>query len=239
MDREEIEAIFDRQAEHYDAQSERMAPLRDALYFLVERAFARLPEDAHILCIGAASGKEIIHLARRFPSFRFTAVDPARNMIEVCRAALRREGIEARCDLHHGYLESLPRRSQPFHGATCFLVSQFILDREVRVALFEQIATRLAPEGVLASADLSVGAREEDFDVLLPLWMEIMTGGEVPEARIANAREVYRRDVAVLPPEEVTSIIEAGGFERVTQCFQAGMLHAWIAMRAGRVAHVS
>jgi hypothetical protein len=41
-----------------------------------------------------------------------------------------------------------------------------------------------------------------------------------------------RRDVAVLPPEEVAGIISAGGFDSPIQFLQTGLIRAWSARRA-------
>ncbi len=49
MRSDELIAIFDRQASHYDKQWARMAPIRDGLYFGLEFVFANLPADARIL----------------------------------------------------------------------------------------------------------------------------------------------------------------------------------------------
>jgi tRNA (cmo5U34)-methyltransferase len=53
----------------------------------------------------------------------------------------------------------------------------------------------------------------------------------VPEDALERIRAAYRRDVAVLPPTEVASIIAAGGFHPPVQFFQAGLIHAWLARR--------
>jgi tRNA (cmo5U34)-methyltransferase len=45
-------------------------------------------------------------------------------------------------------------------------------------------------------------------------------------------RAAWERDVVILPPAEVASIIESGGFEAPVRFFQAGLIHAWFARRA-------
>lgn len=52
-------------------------------------------------------------------------------MLEVCRKKTEELGIIERCDFHQGYVETLPDNNN-YDGATCFLVSQFILDQEIR-----------------------------------------------------------------------------------------------------------
>src|SRR5680860_1682594 len=97
MREDELTATFDRQAASYDRQWERMAPIRDGLFFLVESVFSELPDDARILCVGVGTGAELAHLARSFPTWSFTAVEPSGQMLEVCRQRVEREGFAARC----------------------------------------------------------------------------------------------------------------------------------------------
>jgi tRNA (cmo5U34)-methyltransferase len=53
---------------------------------------------------------------------------------------------------------------------------------------------------------------------------------EMVRAKISAA---YDRDVAVLPPSEVASIIAAGGFGSPILFFQNLLMHAWYARRSG------
>ena len=226
MRKDKLLAIFDQQAEGYDAQWEAMAPIRDGLYLLVEAVFTELPDDARILCVGVGTGAELAHLAQRFSGWRFTAVEPSGRMLDVCRRRAEREGFASRCTFHEGYLDSLPI-DEGHHAATCFLVSQFILEREARSEFFRTIAERLRPGGLLVSSDLASGASPNDFETLLRMWLTVMAGPGVSAKRVAQARAAYARDVAVLPPATVASLIASGGFERPVQFFQAGLLHAW------------
>ena len=74
---EEIKALFDQQAAGYDKQWAGMAPIREALYLLLDALFIDLPADARILCVGTGTGAEIAHMAEGFPGWRFTALDPS------------------------------------------------------------------------------------------------------------------------------------------------------------------
>ncbi|MGH8216019.1 MAG: hypothetical protein ACREPZ_10050, partial [Rhodanobacteraceae bacterium] len=53
----------------------------------------------------------------------------------------------------------------------------------------------------------------------------------VPPGGVERMRAAYAKDVAILPPDIVASIIQSGGFETPTRFFQAGLLHAWFAKR--------
>jgi len=230
MHQHELDALFDQQAGGYDAQWARMAPIRESLLFLLETVFADLPEDARLLCVGAGTGAEIAHLAKRFPRWRFLALDPAPRMIDACRARAERDGFADRCDFHAGLLETLPD-TEAFDGATCFLVSQFLVDPEARTAFFADIAKRLRGSGILAWADLAWDTAAPDYPAMLRLWMRAMSGAGLDDAAIERMRTAYSRDVAVLPPDRVAALVAAAGFEAPLRFHQAGMIHGWCARR--------
>lgn len=231
MRSEELKKVFDQQAPGYDKQWARMAPIRDGLHFLLESVFAELPTDARILCVGAGTGAELAHLATKFPHWRFTAVEPSGAMLDVCRRRAEAEGFASRCYFHEGYLESLP--VEDLHdAATCFLVSQFILDQEARCEFFRAIAERLQPGGILASSDLASDVSSTEYALLLHAWLNVMSAGGITPDGLERMRAAYAKDVAILPPQLLASIIESGGFETPVQFFQAGLIHAWFSKRA-------
>lgn len=230
MRSKELKDLFDQQAPSYDKQWERMSPIRDGLHFILESLFVDLPENARILCVGAGTGAELSHLARTFPQWSFTVVEPSGAMLEVCRQRAGAEGFTSRCYFHEGYLDSLP--TQDLHdAATCFLVSQFILDQEDRSSFFRSIAQRLRPGGILASSDLASEVGSSDYEALLLAWLNMMSQAGIDSEKLEAIRTAYRKDVAILPPKVIASIIASGGFESPVQFYQAGLIHAWFAKR--------
>jgi tRNA (cmo5U34)-methyltransferase len=231
MHQDEIKAIFDQQAASYDAQWAKTAPIKNCLHFLLESLFAELPADARILCVGVGTGAELAHLAQKNPAWRFTAVEPSGPMLDVCRQRAAKEGFASRCHFHEGYIDSLSV-NDPHDAATCVLVSQFILDQQARSEFFRQISRKLKPGGILASSDLASDVTSSEYEVLLRAWVNMMAASDISREAIDRIRKAYSNDVAVLPPGRVASIIEAGGFERPVQFFQAGLIHAWLSKRA-------
>ena len=231
MHPDELVSLFDQQAAGYDRQWSKTAPIRDCLYFLLEPMLAGLAPDARILCVGVGTGNELARLARAFPGWTFTAVEPSGAMLDVCRQRAETEGFTARCHFHHGFLDSLPA-NEPRDAATCFLVSQFLVDREERARFFRDIATRLRPGGLLASTDLASDIDSPAYETLLPAWLRMMAAADVSPDAIERIRAAYSTDVAVLPPSQIESILIDGGFDNPTRFFQAGLLHGWVSRRA-------
>ncbi|MEN3940822.1 class I SAM-dependent methyltransferase [Prosthecobacter sp. SYSU 5D2] len=221
-------AFDEAHAAAYDTNFAKLAPIRDTLHLLTDAVFSPLPANARILCAGAGTGAEIMHLAQKNPGWHFTAVEPSAPMLAVFRRKAEEGGIAARCTFHEGYLESLPPMDA-FDAATSLLVSHFILSRTDRVGYFREISIRLRPGGLLVSADLAYDMTSPAYPGLLDVWMRMMTGADVPEEKLESMRAAYGRDVAMLPMEEVSAILVAGGFENPTLVMQAGLIHSWYA----------
>jgi tRNA (cmo5U34)-methyltransferase len=233
MNDDELKAIFDQQASRYDQQWVKTAAIRDGLQFVLEAVLADLPTNSRILCVGSGTGEEIAHLAHHFPHWSFVAVEPSGAMLDVCRTKVEKRGFLSRCDFHECYLDSLPM-TEPFDAATCFLVSQFILQPDARTEFFRAIAARLRPGGILASADLASHANE--YEALLHVWLNLMAAAGIPAEGLVHMRAAYAKDVAILPPDQVAAIVKAGGFDAPVQFFQAGLIHAWYSKRASGAA---
>ena len=120
-------------------------------------------------------------------------------MLDTCRKRVDEAGLSSRCSFHEGYLESLPVEDM-HDAATCFLVSQFILDAQARSDFFRQIADRLVPGGILANADLSADVESEDYDALLAVWQRVMAASAVSAEGLDRMKSGYAKDVAILPP---------------------------------------
>ena len=223
--------VFDQErASSYDQRFAKLAPMRNALYFLMRMVLSELPADARILCVGVGTGSELMDLAQTFPQWQFTAVEPAAPMLEICRQRAEECGIASRCTFHAGYLDSLPARDS-FDAATCLLVSHFFMQQEERRNFFRHIAARLRPRGYLVSADLVADMSTPEYQSLLEVWLRALRYSGVPAEEVEKFRASYGREVAVLPPQEVASMIAASGFDTPVLFLQTLLIHAWYANR--------
>lgn len=232
MQNQKSSFVFDQElASSHDKRLAKLSPLRDALHFLIRAVLSELPTNARILCVGAGTGSELIDLAQAFPQWRFTAVEPAAPMLNLCRQKAEASGIASRCTFHAGYLDSLPE-THPFDAATCLQVSQFIMQPEERRKFFRQIATRLRPGGCLVSSDFASDMSTSAYKSLFELSQRMMKDAEWPAEEIEKITTAYGRQIAVIPPQEIELIIASSGFDTPVLFFQTLLPHAWYAKRA-------
>jgi len=224
--------VFDQQrAACYDKQVAKLAPMRDALNFVIRMVLLELPADARILCIGVGTGSELIDLAQAFPQWQFTVVEPAAAMLAICRQRAEECGIASRCTFHEGYLDSLPE-ADAFDAVTSILVSQFFMQPEQRCNFFREIAARLRPDGYLVSADLASDISAPTYQSLFETWGRTMTYSEMPAEEVEKRLASLGKKVALLPPQDIASIIASSGFDSPVLFFQTLLIHAWYAKLA-------
>jgi len=166
-------SCFDNNASTYDTRNQKLALIKDCLHQLMRVIFSELNENSHILCIGAGTGTELLYLSETFPGYQFTAVEPSKPMLDICKERMSKAGFLNRCTFHNNYLETLSITS-PYHGATSILVSQFILDKNARCNFFKRIYEKLYHNGILISADLSADISSSNYTRLLNTWIKLM-----------------------------------------------------------------
>ncbi|CAM2069198.1 Class I SAM-dependent methyltransferase [Sulfidibacter corallicola] len=229
MENQKSSIIFDEErASNYEKRFAKMAPIREALDFLIRMVLSDLPADARILVIGAGTGLELLELARANPGWHFTAVEPAVPMLTICRKRAEELGVASRCTFHEGFLDTLPE-TEAFDAATCVLVSHFMMDVAERRGLFRQIAARLRPGGRLVNGDLASDKADPTYQSLWASWARALKHCEMNEEEVETYRVNLDRAVAVLPPEEVAAIIASAGFDAPVRFYQAGLIYAWFA----------
>jgi len=212
----------------YDERYAKMAPLKDSLHLLADQVFTPLPEEAKLLIVAAGTGAELLYLAERHPNWSFTAVEPSKSMMAICREKCARAGIEERVAFHDCFLHDIPQ-SPPHHGATSFLVSHFLLEKEERRDFFQDIAARLCPGGPLVNADLThLGS---DHRETMALWLQTMTHtGHTPE-QLQEYELNLQRAVSLISDAEMKTLLLESGFQAPTRFLQTALISAWFARK--------
>ena len=220
-----------KNAAAYDTKFAAMSPLKDSLHLIMHLYLLDAKKEANILCVGAGTGQEVLFLAKKFPKWRFTALDPAEAMLDICKERAEEEGILERCEFHVGYLDSLPA-GQNYDIATSLMVSHFITERGERVNFFRQISSRLKPEGLLFSADLAYSGPPENKQNQIDLWIKALKLCKISPEEKEKISSTLGTQVVIEHRDNVGKIIQEGGFHSVLQIMQGILYHAWIAKRA-------
>lgn len=215
--------FYEKNASSFDSQRAKLAPIKDALHFCIQMLFSELPNDAKVLCVGVGTGSELIYLAKAFPQWRFTAVDPAPAMLDICRQRAEEAGITSRCTFHEGYLDSLPT-TDPFDAATSILVSHSISETEKQNKYFTEIAARLRPGAYMVDAALASDMSSPEFQSLLDVWINTLK-----YAKMLKQVNSLKTNLSLLSTEKIEVILKSSGFEAPVLFFQTLLIHAWFA----------
>jgi len=220
-------------AANYDKNWQKLLPFKQSLHLAMQLVLRDLPEEAHILCVGVGTGSELLALADAFPTWYFTAVEPSGEMLAQCVAAATRADIANQCHFHEGYVNEL-EDSRRFDAATSILVSQFLLEPEDRRDFYRSIASRLKPDGLLISADLSAEKQGDSYGPLFGVWANMIAHTGAPtqdrEKMLAN----FGRDVTVAPQAEIEAIIASAGFDDPTLFHKTLFINATFARQKGQ-----
>lgn len=226
-----MEIYSDEWATNYEQLANASIAGREGLYRLCKAHFINLPSEAHILVVGCGTGEELVQLAKALPQASFIGIDPAAAMLSLCQKRIDQEGLSARITLHNATLSEF---SSPiaFDAATAILVSQHLNPDTAAQAFFQQIAGLLKPDGLLYSADLSIGAGQ-DRDSILALWRNNLATAGI-EHEMADGM-VLKIKAEICPRDEttITDFLIQAGFAHILKPFRSLMYGAWAARKRG------
>lgn len=181
-----------------------------------------VPDDAHILVLGAGGGLELKALTAAYPGWRFTGVDPAGAMLDLAAYTLGPEAYRA--ELIEGYIDDAP--TGPFDGAVCLLTLHF-LDTEERIRTAAAIRERLKPGAPFVAAHGSY-PQDETRDLWLNRYAAFaIASGAIPE-QAYGARDAVSAAVNMLSPEQDEAVLRAAGFGGVTPFYSAFTWRGWV-----------
>jgi tRNA (cmo5U34)-methyltransferase len=218
--------FFTKEAsEMYDEKNSKLAAIADNMHFLIRLILQDLPMRARILCVGVGTGAEILSLSKAYPEWTFLGLDPSAEMLEVCKSRLQAAGILNRCELVHGYIQDLPV-GENFDAALSVLVGHFI-KREERLSFYQNMSNRVRNGGYVVNTEISFDLDSKEFPSMLKSWEKVQAlMGATPES-IASLPMQLRGMLTVLPPAEVTDLIQQGGIKLPVRFFQALMISGW------------
>jgi tRNA (cmo5U34)-methyltransferase len=213
----------------YDARNTRLAPIADAMHFLIRLVLPRLPARSRILCAGVGTGAEVLSLGQAFPEWTFLGLDPSAAMLAVCGERLKQAGMAGRCELVRGYIQDLPA-GESFDAALSVLVGHFV-KREERLGFYRSMVSRIRSGGYLVNTELSFDLDSPEFASMLKDWEQVQALMGATASSLASLPMVLREMLTVLPPAEVESLLRQSGVSMPVRFFQAFMISGWYAQK--------
>ena len=221
-----VQQFDEERADAYDDRIRRIAPGYDVLQDTVASVLTtRLPEEGHLLVVGAGTGTEIVQMGQSHPQWQFTAVDPSSAMLDRCRTAVTNAGLDDRVEYVCERVEDMSG-SQTFDAATSLLVAHFIEDESVKRRYFRSIAERLVPGAPLVWADLYRPPSDDAFRQLWAAWREQMLH-QMPADNVERAFERIAEGVSFVRPSTLERIVTDAGVTSPTQIYQHLLWGAW------------
>ena len=186
----------------------------------------RVPDDGHVLVVGAGGGLDTKALAKAGPNWRFTGVDPAPKMLALARHILGDE-INPRVDLIEGGAEAAP--DGPFDAATLILVLGILPDNGAKLACLKDIKRRLKPGAPFILVDRCDSPDNPQFDRNMDRYIAYATASGVDPETLKNARNSHRNNPGLVTAARDEELLAAAGFHDIETFYYAMNWHGWVA----------
>lgn len=217
-------------AAKYDRRIRLFCPSYDALHRMIVPWLQGLPEGSSFLSAGAGTGAEVVTLGRRFPSWRFVAVDVSPDMLNACQNRAVEAGMANRVTFFNGRLQEY-QSPAPFDAASSVFVAHFIKGREEKLAYFRSIAANLKPGGLFVLADLYGDKGSHAFERLFDAWLLSYAAHGISAEELSHDRTHIERDLAFIPESELAELLRQAGFATPVRFYQSFLFGGWVATK--------
>ncbi|SDQ47761.1 tRNA (cmo5U34)-methyltransferase [Pseudoxanthomonas sp. CF385] len=183
-----------------------------------------VPEDGHVLVLGAGGGLELKAFADAHAGWRFTGVDPSAEMLALATTTLG--PLAPRAQLVAGYIDDAP--PGPFDGGTCLLTLHF-LPPEQRLHTLVEVRRRLAPGAPFVVAHHSVDDAADARERWLSRYAAFAVASGIPAANMANAAAAISARLPLLTPAQDEALLREAGFVDIDLFYAAFSFRGWVA----------
>jgi tRNA (cmo5U34)-methyltransferase len=187
-----------------------------------------VPDEGHVLVLGAGGGLELKVFADAHPGWRFTGVDPSAEMLKLADTTLGPRA--ARAHWVEGYIDDAPQG--PFDGGTCLLTLHF-LPREERLRTLVEVRERLAPGAPFVVAHHSVDEAADARERWLSRYAAFAVASGIPAANMANAAAAINARLPLLSPAQDEALLHEAGFVDVELFYAAFTFRGWVMRTPG------
>ena len=187
----------------------------------------RMPDDGHVLVLGAGGGLELKVFAEVHHGWRFCGVDPSAEMLALAGRTLG--PLASQVELCHGYIDSAP--AGPFDAATCLLALHFTPEEE-RLRTLREIHRRLKPGAPLVVAHHSFPQRDGAKAKWLARFAAFAAASGMAASQAGTAAAGIGERLPLLSPEQDEALLREAGFAGVSLFYAAFTFRGWVAYKA-------
>jgi tRNA (cmo5U34)-methyltransferase len=215
-------------ATEYDKGIRRTFPSYDAMFKLVQ-AYLRtnIEKNANILIVGAGGGTELELLGPANPGWLFTAVDPARPMLDLARNKVDQLKMTNRVDFIEGTIGEV-EDGNLYDAATFLLVLHFIADNDEKLRQLKNIRQRLKSGAPFVLASMYGDLNDPAINTLFSLWKAYWLDSTNLCAAEVDEMEKSVRSLSFISEEEIVLLLRKAGFGSIAKFFQTNMFGGWI-----------
>jgi tRNA (cmo5U34)-methyltransferase len=188
----------------------------------------RVPDDGHVLVLGAGGGLELKAFADAQPGWRFTGVDPSAEMLKLATTTLG--PLASRAALVEGYIDDAP--PGPFDGATCLLTLHF-LPAEQRLHTLAEVRRRLAPGAPFIVAHHSVDDATHKRERWLSRYAAFAVASGVPATSMVSAAAAINARLPLLSPAQDEALLDEAGFVDIELFYAGFTFRGWVMRNPG------
>ena len=213
--------------ESYDEHIRKLIPGYELIHLQVNALLKTYaPQHANILVVGCGTGHELRYLAKQFPQWTFTAIDPAPNMLEKAKALLAAENLGQNIRFIQTDTSGLKDLKQKFDVALSILVSHFIPET-AKIAYFQEIYHALNEKGFCLSYDLTRIENQQQLKALQHLAE--LTG--LAEKQSQTMVERLEDDFFLISNQALQNLLINVGFRTVENFAQVLNYHGIFAVK--------
>lgn len=185
----------------------------------------RVPDNGHVLVVGAGGGLDTQALAKAGPGWRFTGVDPAAKMLDLARHILGEE--MQRVELIEGGVDAAP--DGPFDGATMILVLGILPDDGSKLATLRDIHRRLKPGAPFILVDRCDSVGNPQFDRNMDRYVAYAAANGVDPETLKTARASHRGNPGLVTADRDEALLAEAGFTDIESFYHAMNWYGWAA----------
>jgi tRNA (cmo5U34)-methyltransferase len=181
--------------------------------------------EGSALLLGAGGGLELDAFAKAKPTWKFTAVDPSPQMLEVAKEKL--DYAKDRITWAISYIADAPMET--YDSATCLLTLHLIPDDGTKLSVLKDIKSRLKEGGRFIIVDNCFDRKDKTFDTKMARFINQARTKDIPEDILEMVQKDVTEKTESISEHREVELLEEAGFKNIDLFFASLSWRGWVA----------